>query len=276
LGLTSTTRAGTAGLARLFIWHLSKCFLAFEPSENRRPHTSHLYGFSPVWRRMCEAKLLAYGDWYTQIEQKYVQQPVDEFLPRYPPNPYLVASTVWLNTDLAKRGTRSEFGKLVAKCSGRAGAAVYCSRRKQACFKETKLSDSSGCTRAEANPNKVSSKMPTRIVTNTLRGPSTIDGMNQGCQIESVSIRFDFRFTRCRNHSIRFRFDIDSIQIQFDSIENLVSSYEKIIAIVKLANHQGGSTTTSEITGKIIYDHFFFKFSPFLSHISFFLLQIGV
>ncbi len=33
-----------------------------------------------------------------------------------------------------------------------------------------------------------------------------------GCQIESFSIRYDFRFKRCRNLSIRFWFDIDSIQ----------------------------------------------------------------
>jgi hypothetical protein len=58
--------------------------------------------------------------------------------------------------------------------------------------------------------------------------------------VRSNRFRFDFRVTKCRNISIRFWFDIDSIQntIRFDRKFIFVSSYEKNITIVKLANLQ--------------------------------------
>ncbi len=60
---------------------------------------------------------------------------------------------------------------------------------------------------------------------------SRVQGSKQGCQIESVSIRLDFRSRSFRNLSIRFK-------KRFDSIQNYISSHKRKSAIRKNANFQ--------------------------------------
>jgi hypothetical protein len=88
--------------------------------------------------------------------------------------------------------------------------------------------------------------------------------MTQGCQIESFSIWFDFRFRRRRNLSIWFDSNLISIcfNLRFDSIENLFSNPKKI-AMVKLGNFQGDPPKCQKQLAKSYVIPLFANFSIF-------------